>query len=240
MSIELRVYTRRKFNSNTENNQVNLEHDQLSAPSSQNPGNLPMDSTPLPIFYLNIPIAIRKGVRNCTKYLIAKYLSYQRLSRKYRAFTPNISHLFIPRTIQEALGHSEWRSVVQEKMNALLKNRTWDIVDLPKEKKTVGCKWVFTIKCKPNGSIERYKATLVDNGFTQTYGIDHQETFAPFAKINSIRILLSLGVHFNWPLHQLDVKNTFLNGDLEEEVFMDLPLGFEETLEKRKKKRFAD
>ncbi|RVW35063.1 Retrovirus-related Pol polyprotein from transposon RE1 [Vitis vinifera] len=146
MSTKLRVYTRRKFNSNTGNNQVNLEYGQSSAPSSQNLGNLPMDSTLLPIFDLDIPIGNPK---------------------------------------REALGHSEWRSVVQEKMNALLKNRTWDIVDLPKEKKTVGCKWVFTIKCKPNGSIERYKARLVDKGFTQTYGIDHQETFAAFAKINS-------------------------------------------------------
>ena len=194
MSTKLRVYTRRKFNSNTGNNQVNLEYGQSSAPSSQNLGNLPMDSTLLPIFDLDIPIAIQKRVKNCTKYLIAKYLSYQRLLGKYKAFTSNISHLFIPRTIQEALGHSEWRSVVQEKMNALLKNRTWDIVDLPKEKKTVGCKWVFTIKCKPNGSIERYKARLVDKGFTQTYGIDHQETFAAFAKINSVEIMPKLGL----------------------------------------------
>ena len=74
-------------------------------------------------------------------------MSYQRLSKKYRASTSNISHLFIPRTIQEALGHSEWRLVDQEEMNALLKNRTWEIVDLPKEKKTVECKWVFTVKC---------------------------------------------------------------------------------------------
>ena len=121
MSTELRVYTRHRFNSNTKNNQVNLEHGQSSTPSSQNSGNLPMDSTPLPLSDLDIPIAIRKGVRNCTKYPIAKYLSYQRLSEKYRASTSNISHLFIPRTIQEALGHSEWRLVDQEEMNALLK-----------------------------------------------------------------------------------------------------------------------
>ena len=123
-------------------------------------------------------------------------------------------------------------------MNALSKNRTWEIVDLPKEKKTAGCKWFFTIKCKPNGSIERYKAKLVAKGFTQTYGIDHQETFALVAKINSNWILLSLAIHFNCPLHQLDVKNAFFNGDLEEEVFMDLPPGFEEKL--KKKKRFAN
>ena len=159
MSTELRVYTRHRFNSNIENNQVNLEHGQLLAPSSQNPGNFPMDSTPLPISDLDILIAIQKGVRNCTEHLIAKYLSSQRLLGQYKVFISNISHLFIARTIQEALGNSEWRSAVQEEINALLKNRTWEIVDFPKEKKIVGCKWVFTIKCKPDGSIERYKAS---------------------------------------------------------------------------------
>ncbi|WJZ98237.1 hypothetical protein VitviT2T_016777 [Vitis vinifera] len=123
-------------------------------------------------------------------------------------------------------------------MNALLKNRTWEIVDLPKEKKTVKCKWAFTIKCKPNGSIERYKARLVAKGFTQTYGIDYQETFAPVARINSIRILLSLTVHFNWPLHQLDVKNAFLNGDFGGRSVYGFTIGFRRKA--RKKKRFAD
>ena len=105
----------------------------------------------------------------------------------------------------------------------------------------MGCKWVFTIKRKPNGSIEIYKARLVAKGFTQTYGIDYQKTFTLVTKINSIRILLSLTVYFNWPLHQLGVKNVFLNGNLEEEMFMDLPSGFEEKLRKaRKKKRFAN
>ncbi|WKA11488.1 hypothetical protein VitviT2T_028982 [Vitis vinifera] len=114
-------------------------------------------------------------------------------------------------------------------MNALKKNGTWEVVDLLREKKVVGCKWVFTIKSKANGSVERYKAKLVAKGFTQTYGIDYQETFAPVAKINSIRVLLSLAVNSNWPLHQLDVKNVFLNGDLEEEVLMSPPPGFEES-----------
>lgn len=136
----------------------------------------------------------------------------------------------MPRNIQEALDDPNWKVAVLEEMNALRKNNTWEIVDLPRDKKIVGCKWVFSVKYKADGSIERYKARLVAKGFTQTYGIDYQETFAFVAKINSIRVLLSLAINSNWPLHQLDVKNAFLNGDLEEEVFMRLPPGFEERL----------
>ena len=113
-------------------------------------------------------------------------------------------------------------------MNTLKRNGTKEIVELPKGKKTVGCKLVFTIKCKVDGSVGRYKARLVAKGFTQTFGIDYQETSAPVVKINSIWILISLLVKSNWPLHQLDVKNAFLNGDLEKEVFMDQPPRFEE------------
>ena len=103
-------------------------------------------------------------------------------------------------------------------------------MELPRGKTTVGCKWVFTIKYKADGSIGRYRARLVTKGFIQTYGIDYQETFAPVAKINSIQVLLSLVVAQDWPLHQLNVKNAFLNGNLEEEVYMDLPPGFEKSL----------
>ncbi|RVW92973.1 Retrovirus-related Pol polyprotein from transposon RE1 [Vitis vinifera] len=151
---------------------------------------------------LDLPIVLRKGIQAYTKHPIAKYISYSNLSDNYRAFTTNISKLV---------------------------NGTWEVVDLPREKKVVGCKWMFTIKSKADGSVERYKARLVAKGFTQTYGIDYQEIFAPVAKINSIRVLLSLTVNSNWPLHQLDVKNVFLNGDLEEEVFMSPPPSFEES-----------
>ena len=115
-----------------------------------------------------------------------------------------------------------------EEMKALHKNHTWDLVEIPKGHKTVGCKWVFTVKHKANGSIERYKARLVAKGYTQTYGIDNQETFALVAKMNTVRVLLSLAANQNWPLHQFDVKNAFLHGNLEEEVYMSIPPSFED------------
>ena len=94
-------------------------------------------------------------------------------------------------------------------MQTLEKNKTREIVYFPREKKTMGWKWVFIVKYKSDGNIERCKARFVAKGFTQTYEIDYQKTFAPVAKMNSIRVLLSLVVNLNWSLQQVDVKKAF-------------------------------
>ncbi|RVW93485.1 Retrovirus-related Pol polyprotein from transposon RE1 [Vitis vinifera] len=179
-----------------------------------------------------LPIALRKGVRRCTDHPIGNYVTYEGLSPSYRAFATSLDDTQVPNTIQEALKISEWKKAVQDEIDALEKNGTWTITDLPVGKRPVGCKWIFTIKYKADGSVERFKARLVARGFTQSYGIDYQETFAPVAKLNTIRILLSLAVNQDWCLQQLDIKNAFLNGDLEEEVYMEIPPGFEESMAK--------
>ncbi|RVW68568.1 Retrovirus-related Pol polyprotein from transposon RE1 [Vitis vinifera] len=132
----------------------------------------------------------------------------------------------IPKNIKEALEIPKWKEAVMEKIRALEKNGTWEVMTLPRGKKPVGCKWVFKVKYKVDGTVERYKARLVAKGFSQTYDIDYIETFALMAKLNTIRVLLSLAANLDWPLHQFDIKNAFLNGELEEEVFMMLPPRF--------------
>ena len=121
-----------------------------------------------------------------------------------------------------------------EEMSALDKNNTWVITPLPSNKKVVGCKWVFTIKHTPEGKVDRYKARLVAKGYSQTYGVDYDETFAPVARMNTIRALISVAANNKWKLFQLDVKNAFLHGDLKEEVYMEIPPGFSgpETMRK--------
>lgn len=210
-----------------------LAHDQDSEPS---PDSAPIyssmetsdcENTASVIDDSNIPIALRKGVRSCTSHPISKFVSYEGLSPTYHAFVSAIDSVQIPKSIEEALKDSGWRKAVSDEISALNKNRTWEISELPPGKKPVGCKWLFTIKHKADGSIERLKARLVAKGFTQSYGIDYQETFAPVAKLNTIRVLLSLAANQDWPLHQLDIKNAFFNGDLEEEVYMEIPPGLE-------------
>ena len=112
------------------------------------------------------------------------------------------------------------------KYEALMKNETWDLVPYPNENNVIGNKWTYKVKFNSVGDIEKYKARLVAKGFAQKYGVDYEETFAPVAKMPTVRIILSLSAAQGWKVFQLDVKSAFLNGDLDVEIFMNQPEGF--------------
>jgi Reverse transcriptase (RNA-dependent DNA polymerase) len=109
-----------------------------------------------------------------------------------------------------------WKAAMFKKMRTLTKNGTWKIILRPAEKKTIGCKWVLTVKHNPEGKVDRFKAKLVAKRYTQIYNIDYDEIFSLMAKMNMVRTLISCAVNFGWNIYQLDVNNTFLYGNLKE------------------------
>ncbi|GKD83848.1 ribonuclease H-like domain-containing protein [Tanacetum coccineum] len=133
------------------------------------------------------------------------------------------------KTFFDASKYSYWTDARNDEMDALLRNDTWEIVDLPKDKKTIGSKWIFKIKYKCSGEIDRYKAQLVDQGFNQKKGIDYEETLSPIVIMVNVRCLLNLVMSNSWPVFQLDVNSAFLYGDLNETVYMKLLEGYYPT-----------
>ena len=160
-------------------------------------------------------------------YPITDYITDENFSEHHKAFLAAVSARVIPKNYKEEFADERWKKAVRGEADALEINRTWDVLDLPPGKKAIGCKWVFTIKYNADGTIERYKARLVCFGNHQIKGEDYEETFAPVAKMDTVRILLEVALARNWEVHQMDVSNAFLHGDLEEEVYMRLPPGFQ-------------
>ncbi|GAU37351.1 hypothetical protein TSUD_395330 [Trifolium subterraneum] len=134
-----------------------------------------------------------------------------------------------PKTVRCALNDPKWNKAMQAEYQALMDNKTWTLVPLPLDRKAIGCKWIFRVKENPDGTVNKYKARLVVKGFLQTAGFDFIETFSPVIKPVTIRIILTLAVTFKWQIQQIDVNNAFLNGVLQEEVYMTQPSGFESS-----------
>lgn len=134
-----------------------------------------------------------------------------------------------PKTYNQAVtcdDRENWISAMKEEIESLHENGTWELVDLPENKKPIGCKWVYKIKTNENGSVTRYRARLVAQGFSQKFGSDYDQVFAPVAKLTTLRIMLSLANKNGWHVVHVDAKTAFLNGKLEETIFMRQPPGF--------------
>ena len=131
-----------------------------------------------------------------------------------------------PTTVNNALSSPDWLDAMKAEIKSLHTNDVWDLVELPKDRKAVGSKWVFKVKVGADGRVERYKARLVAQGCSQKYGIDYDEIFCPVVRSESIRTVIALAAQNDLKLHQMDITTAFLNGDLDEEVYMKQPDGF--------------
>lgn len=160
------------------------------------------------------------------RYPLTDYLTYDRFSQSYCSYITALALAVEPRSFKEAMQLQVWRDAMRFEIDALEANDTWDICELPPGKIALGCQWIYKVKLKTDGSLERYKARLVVLGNNQVEGIDYSETFAPVAKMTTVRVFLDLAAKQNYDVQQMDVHNAFLHGDLEEEVYMKLPPGF--------------
>lgn len=134
----------------------------------------------------------------------------------------------VPKSYKTVLLDPNWDAAMQEEYSALTENNTWQLVPRPSNTNIVSGKWVFRQKFHSDGTLSRYKACWVCRGYSQQHGIDYDETFSPVVKPSTIHTVLSLVVSSTWPIHQLDVKNAFLHGSLQETVYCQQPLGFED------------
>lgn len=170
--------------------------------------------------------------------------SSTKLRRSKRARTENSfgSNFYMymidaePQSYKEAMSSTEgplWKEAIRSEISSIMQNHTWNLVDLPPGCKTLGSKWIFKRKMKTDGTIDKYKARLVIKGYKQKKGYDYFDTYSPVSRMTSIRMILAIVSLRNLEVHQMDVKTAFLNGDLEEEIYIDQPEGFE-SMDKRK------
>jgi hypothetical protein len=144
----------------------------------------------------------------------------------YLAMVSNISESE-PSTFEEVADQQVWKDAMVEEYNSIMKNDVWEVVPRPEGKSVVTSRWLYKIKHVADGSIEKYKARFVARGFSQVEGVDYDETFALVARYTLIRAVISIAAEMGWKIHQMDVKTAFLNGLIQEEVYIEQPQGFE-------------
>jgi hypothetical protein len=132
-----------------------------------------------------------------------------------------------PSSFEEATDQQVWQDAMVEEYTSIMRNDVWDIVSRPEGKSVVSSRWLYKIKHVADGSIEKFKVRFVARGFSQKEGVDYEETFSPVTRYASIQVVISIASVMRWRIHQMDVKTTFLNGIIEEEVYIEKPQGFE-------------
>ena len=131
-----------------------------------------------------------------------------------------------PQSYKEDFHDSRWKTTMDDELDSLQDNKTWELVTLPPRRKLVQCKWIYNPKLVSNGTTTKYKAQLVAKGYSQVHGLDYSETFSPVAIMDSIRLGLAVATSQRWEVHHMDVKSAFLHGDPKEEIYMRQPEGY--------------
>ncbi|KAL2250242.1 UNVERIFIED_CONTAM: Retrovirus-related Pol polyprotein from transposon RE1 [Sesamum indicum] len=180
----------------------------------------PFDSTPVStsgVSMMTVPHFSKKTVSQAANLLF---------EASYSSFVASLTTLQEPRSFAEVVKHPEWRAAMDAELEALERNQTWKLTTLPTGKRAIGSKWVYKIKLRADGSVERCKARLVAKGFNQVEGVDYTEIFSPVAKAVTVRLFFALAAARGWVLEQLDVNNAFLHGYLQEDIYMTPPAGY--------------
>lgn len=163
------------------------------------------------------------------KYGFDEYADLAGIENQVHHVAYNASQVKEPKSMKEAMEGEQarqWKQATDSEYKSLIENDTWDLVKLPNGRTSIGCRWVFKVKHQSNGRVERFKGRLVAKGYAQKYGIDYDETFSPVVRFSSIRTLLAFAVQNGMLIHQMDVETAFLNGNLDEEIYMDQPEGY--------------
>jgi hypothetical protein len=175
--------------------------------------------------YSHQSASLLPGLTKGTRYPLANFVSFHRYTPANQSFVTQLHTVTEPKSYSEVVAHPAWQEAMHTELQAIQENGTWSLTPLSAGKTPISGRWVYKIKHRFDGSIERYKARLVAKGFTQLEGVDFHDTFSPMAKIISVCCLFALAASCGWSLHQMDVYNAFLHGDLAEEIYMSPPQG---------------